>query len=162
MHLSIYLTSGINFIGNSFLLIAILDWNSLLEEEKIYYDDKCVFCIRCVDFIKKWIKPYKLEYRKLSELNNSENLNSEDNFNIKINQGRAKKAIALASEDDVMYGFNTIANILLRSKYFVIGLFMYLPPINLLGIIFYKFISKNRYLFLNNKCNDGSCDYNDH
>ena len=147
MHLSIYLTSGINFIGNSFLLIAILDWNSLLEEEKIYYDDKCVFCIRCVDFIKKWIKPYKLEYRKLSELNNSENLNSEDNINIKINQSRAKKAIALASEDDVMYGFNTIANILLRSKLFVIGLFMYLPPINLLGIIFYKFISKNRYLF---------------
>ena len=154
MHTMVYFMVGINFTGNSILLLAILDWGSLFQKGNLYYDDKCNFCIRCRDILKKYIKPTNIIYEPLSSLENKRIL--PNHYNKSLNIRRAEKAIALESESDIMYGFNTIAALLLRSKFFIFGLIMYLPPINLLGIILYKIISDNRYL-LAGKCDSGQC-----
>ena len=156
VHTSVYLLAAINFTGNTILLLGILNWNSLLEKEAIIFDDKCKFCIGSINFIKKHIKPRNLNYIKLSKVENGELDYKKYGLRNELNIRRAHKAIALISEKDLMYGYNSISNLFLRSPFFLIGLLMYIPPINLLGILIYKFISKNRYLFLG-KCKSNNC-----
>lgn len=155
-HTAVYFVAGINFTGCTILLFGILNWNSLLERQVIIFDDKCEFCIGSINFIKKYIRPRNLKYIQLSKIENGEFDFKKYGIRNELNIRRAHKAIALISENDLMYGYNSISNLLVRSPFFLIGLLMYIPPINLLGILIYKFISKNRYLF-SRKCKSNNC-----
>tara|TARA_B100000242_G_C43055458_1_gene493962 strand:- start:18787 stop:20094 length:1308 start_codon:yes stop_codon:yes gene_type:complete len=156
MHTAVYFLAAINFTGNTILLLGILNWNSLCEKEIIIFDDKCRFCQNSINFIKKFIKPKNLKYMELSKVDSSQFDLKKNGMNEQFNIRRARQAIALISENDLMYGYNTISNILVRSPFFLVGLLMYLPPINLLGILIYKIIAKNRYL-LSGKCESDNC-----
>ena len=93
---------------------------------------------------------------QLSKVENGQFDLQKNGLNESLNIRRAYQAIALITENDLMYGYNTISNILLRSPFFFVGILMYTPPINLLGILVYKIIAKNRYL-LSGKCESDNC-----
>lgn len=156
MHTAVYFLAGINFTGNTILLLGILNWNSLIEKEVLIFDDKCNFCLSCINFIRKYIKPFNLKYVQLSKVKDGKFEFKKYGMRKDLSIRRAQKAIGLVSEKDVMYGYNTIANLLIRSPFFIFGLLMYIPPINLLGIVVYKFISDNRYLIAGS-CDSGNC-----
>ena len=150
MHIAIYLLMGINFIGNCFLVLGVLDWGSITRKATIIYDDECNFCRSSIKYTRHHIKPYSIIYRPLSTLGN----HSKCALTNRISLRRTHAAMALVSSGDIMYGFNSVANLLLRSRFFLLGILMHMMPINFVGMILYKIIAKNRYLIAG-RCDSG-------
>ena len=66
---------------------------------------KCNLCIGSINFIKKHIKPRNLNYIQLSKIENGEFDFKKYGIRNELNIRIAHKAIALISENDLMYGY---------------------------------------------------------
>lgn len=147
MHSFVYLIAGINFTGNSLLLLGVINISTPFEKANIYFDDKCNFCTKSIKILQH-LKPKNIEYVKLSSIKDTQNLS--------FSKERCQKAICLTTDSDTMYGYNSIANLFLRSNFSLVGIAMHIIPLNLLGILLYYVIAKNRYLIAG-KCKNDSC-----
>ena len=53
MHVLVYYSAGINFIGSSILLFLCLDWNSLVRNGMVYYNSSSETTTRLVETLRK-------------------------------------------------------------------------------------------------------------
>ena len=44
LHVSVYYSAGINFLGSSFILLLCFDWNAPFRKATIYFDQDCGIC----------------------------------------------------------------------------------------------------------------------
>ena len=156
MHFFVYSIAGINFTGNSFLLLGVLGVDLFVAKATVIYDDRCAFCVKSIGVMRR-LSPFNVSYLGVSRLQEV-----EASLGHSIDLVRCKRAICLCvgkdgdSDGDVMYGFNVIAHLLARSYLMPFGILMFFPPFNLLGVVFYYLVSKTRYLIAGT-CDDGSC-----
>lgn len=86
LHYFVLKMAGINFLGNSILLLLCLDWNVFLKKITVYYDQDCGFCTKSVFFIKRFTFNKKIHF-----LPNASNT--------KLSSKKLKAAIGALDED---------------------------------------------------------------
>lgn len=151
MHTFVLLMVGINFTGNSILLLGVLDCSVFSEKALIVYDDNCNFCIASVNLLKRF-KPSGITFLGISKATDS--LNPKDI--LRIDFPRCKKALCLIRNGDICYGSSAISSFLLKTRIFPVGLFMHVVPFNFISASVYEIVSRNRYKIMG-KCSSGQC-----
>jgi hypothetical protein len=62
LHILVFVMAGINFIGNSLILLLCLDWNIIIRKADVYYRDDGSFCSRLLPWVKRfdWFRQINL------------------------------------------------------------------------------------------------------
>lgn len=123
--------------------------NSLKESSfQLYYDDSCPLCLKTIRYIKKWVKPIKTEYVKLSE----------SKLDKKVVHRAYNEMLLVSNANKFYWGYFTYSKMLKLSItwysgfLWIIGNLMHLPVLKTVGIKVYLYISSNRI-----KCTTSSC-----
>ena len=131
MHIFIYFLLGINFIGSCLLLLCILDWGALVRKIEIPILKKNKNQIFHIIIIKKYIKPFNIYFRD----------NQISKANEKLERGgysKNKSCFFIYSNKERKIGFDAISTILLRSRFFIFGIILHLPFINIIINLIYR------------------------
>jgi len=137
MHVLVFLMSGINFVGSSFILLLCFDYNTLVRKVTVYYDQNCGFCIKTINLVKKWDWFSRLSFLPISVLE-GENKNW-DHFTL-------TKAMGAEDENgEQYYGADAFEQIACRCPaLYPIALLMKIPGIIYIARVVYSWVAKNR------------------
>jgi len=133
LHYFVLKMAGINFLGNSILLLLCLDWNVYLKKITVYYDQDCGFCTKSVLFLKRFTFNKKIHF--LPNTSNS-----------KLSSEKLKAAIGALDEDgQTYYASEVFEQITSRSSIlYPISILFKLPGVIYLSDILYKEIARRR------------------
>jgi predicted DCC family thiol-disulfide oxidoreductase YuxK len=152
MHTFVYLMVGINFTGNSILLLGVLDISIFAENAFVVFDDRCNFCVACKNMLNS-LRPLGVKFIGISQIGKT--LTEGDKKRIDIS--RCRKAICFIRPSDICYGSSSISSLLLKSILFPLGLLMHLIPFNFISALAYHLVSRNRYRIMG-KCDSDNCE----
>ncbi len=137
LHVLVFLTAGINFIGSSFILLLCFDYNKLQRKVSVYFDGDCLFCTRVLNRIIGW------DLLKLIRLNKMQDIPES---NREFDRELLKKAMGLKDENgEIYYGADAFEQIFLRVPLLMpIGIFMQIPGMIYISRFVYRKVAKNR------------------
>ena len=144
LHILVYLSAGINFIGSSFILILCFDWNALFRRATVYYDADCGICQQTMDLISK------LDFFKLIKITPAQNLDSD-----KLDKNRLMLEMGLQEQDgSVYYGADAFEIIFTKlPPFWLLALLYKIPGVIFIARFIYKKFAANR-----NRFGDKSCE----
>ncbi|WP_449621398.1 thiol-disulfide oxidoreductase DCC family protein [Robertmurraya sp. Marseille-Q9965] len=112
------------------------------------YDRKCSLCQRTKRTFQKLDWNHKIEWISLQEYEGSQFSAVELRRELHI----------ILPDRNVLKGFDAVRKLLVKSPpTLLVGLFLYVPFMPLIGRPIYRWIAKNRYKLLTKTCTDGSC-----
>ncbi|TKC15892.1 DUF393 domain-containing protein [Robertmurraya kyonggiensis] len=112
------------------------------------YDGKCSLCQRTKRTFQKLDWNQKMEWLSLQEYEGSQ-FSAVD---------LRRELHIILPNGHILKGFDAVRKLLLKSPpTLIVGLFLYIPLIPLIGHPIYRWIAKNRYKFGAKTCTDGSC-----
>lgn len=116
------------------------------------YDENCILCQETKGRLEKIDKLGKVEWLSLQQFERAAGENPFDPKELR------KELHIILPNNRVLKGFDAVRKLLLISPLtFGMGLILYIPFVPLIGRPIYRWVAKNRHLFMKNKCNDGSC-----
>ncbi|MCP3028309.1 DCC1-like thiol-disulfide oxidoreductase family protein [Halobacillus sp. A5] len=116
----------------------------------ILYDENCYLCrqtkliLQTFDWFNlfKWMAIQKEDVSK---------------FKININD-LSKELHLITPSKKILKGYDSLRYAFIRTPLtFVVGAFMYMPGMRVIGEPLYRLIAKNRYRIFKNRCKNGSC-----
>lgn len=145
MHIFVYYSAGINFLGSSFILLLCFDWNCLVRKVKCYYDNDCGFCYKSIKIISYLDIFKKINFIPLQKLKNGE---------LGFDTKRLKDEIGLLEENnEIKYGANAFESIFEKIPSLYIFAILYkIPLVPFVADKIYKYIANNRYLISGSSC----------
>ncbi len=136
-HLLVFWLTGINFVGSAILLVTCLDWNALVRNVKVYYDDACGFCTRSVASVKRFDWFNRIHPSPISQLRDETQ---------RFDLARLKDAMGLEDENgEIYYGADAFEQIATRCPLLLpFSLFMKIPGAVYPARYVYGIIARNR------------------
>ena len=138
-HSLVLLMHGINFFGNSLIMLLCLDWNILVRKITVYYDGECVFCQRSLQWMSRFDWFRRISYRPISTLTAAQT---------DIDTGRLQHAMGVQDENrEVYYGADGFEQITTRSPALIwFALLMKIPGFIYVARYVYRIIARNRMM----------------
>ena len=145
MHITVFNTHAINFLGSSFILLLCFDWNILIRELNLIYDDNCGFCKKSLKKVKKF------------DLFNRINLipsYATEKYPNEMKKTRLDLEMGAVDENnEIFYGADAFEQVFSRVPLFwPIAILMKIPGVIYLARLCYKTIAKNRNKLSNEEC----------
>lgn len=144
MHLSVYLSCGINFLGSTFIVLLCLDYNLLFRKSIIYFDGDCGICDNVVKLLTKLDLFQRLEF---VDFNNSTVPNV-------IKKSRLPSEMALLDEDgSIYYGSDAFEIIFHKiALCYPLAILYKIPGFHLISKYIYSKFASGRHLFSKGSC----------
>lgn len=145
MHIFVYYSTGINFLGSSLILILCVDWNCLVRKVRCYYDHDCGFCVKSVNKIKKYDIFNRVNFIPMQSLD-------QGKYGFKIEQ--LKNEMGLLEENgQILYGAYAFESIFEKIPiFYIIALIYKFPLVSYFADKIYKLVAKNRHLISRSGC----------
>ena len=144
MHVLIFYTHAINFLGSSFILLLCFDWNILIRKLTLYYDDDCGFCKKSLSFIKRFDIFNLIQLVPSYKVIDSSFI---DGSRINIEMG------AKDENSEIYYGADAFEQVFSKIPLFwPIAILMKIPFIIYVARFFYKIIAENRHKLTKEGC----------
>ncbi len=145
MHILVFYTHAINFLGSSIILLLCFDWNIFYRNINLIYDDDCGFCKRSLRIVKKFDFFNHIKLTPSHKVGKNEY--GIDNERLMFEMG------AIDENKEIYYGADAFEQIFSRVFFFwPIAFLMKIP----FGIYFarsiYRLIAKNRSKLSNEGC----------
>jgi predicted DCC family thiol-disulfide oxidoreductase YuxK len=136
-HSLVFLMHGINFLGNSLIMLLCLDWNVLVRRATVYYDEECGFCQRSLHWINQFDWFGKMSYKPISALSAKQT---------EIDVGRLQHAMGVQDENgEIYYGADGFEQISSRCPALIgFSLLMKIPGCIYVARYVYNIIARNR------------------
>ena len=146
MHIIVYYTAAINFLGSSFILLLCFDWNIFLRKITVYYDGSCGFCKKSLSFIKK--------HDLFDKLNLIPSNTLKSNNTIGINTNRLNQEIGARDENgEIYYGSDAFEQIFFRTPVFwIVNLIYKVPGVIFVSRFIYSKVARNRHMLTKEGC----------
>ena len=146
LHINVYFSTGINFLGSIFILFLCFDWNALVRKAIIVYDSDCGVCTKTVILLEK-----------LDVFNRLAFVTNIENSDARFDDSRLNKEMGLAEEDgSILYGADAFEVVFHKVPIFwPIAIFLKIPSMIYFSRFIYKKFAANRYQF-----GDGLCQIN--
>ncbi len=145
MHILVYYTHAINFLGSSIILLLCFDWNIFIRKINLVYDDDCGFCKNSLSFIKKFDFFNRITQTPSYQI-------KENKFDLDIKR-LDKEMGAVDENSEVFYGADAFEQVFSKVILFwPLAILMKFP----LGMFFsrsiYRLIANNRSKLSNEGC----------
>lgn len=116
------------------------------------YDETCSLCQLSKKKIMELDVLQRIEWVSLQTYEKTPNI-------ISFNRKELRKEIHLiTSKGKVLKGFYAMRNIMLQCPLlFIFGIICYVPFADVIGNPIYRWVAKNRHIFLRQSCKDGNC-----
>jgi predicted DCC family thiol-disulfide oxidoreductase YuxK len=146
MHILVYYTHAINFLGSSVILLLCFDWNIFFREINLIYDDDCGFCKRSLRIVKRFDFFNKIVLTPSYKIKTNE-------FGLD-NERLLAEMSGVDENSEVYYGADAFEQVFSRIFVFwPIAILMKVPFVIFIARAIYKWIAKNR-----SKLSDEGCE----
>lgn len=117
------------------------------------YDHHCILCQKSKQWFMSLDWFHQIEWISLQKMEEENTLP----FGI-TGKDLRRELHVLTKEQTLFVGFYAIRKIFLQFPLtYIVGLVLYLPFADKIGVPLYRIIAKNRYRFFRKKCKDGNC-----
>lgn len=137
MHILVYYTHAINFLGSSIILLLCFDWNIFFREINLIYDDDCGFCKKSLRVVKRFDFFDKIRLTPSYKIKTNQ---------FGIDNGRLLDEIGGVDENsEIFYGADAFEQVFSRIFVFwPIAILMKIPFVIYIARSIYKLIALNR------------------
>lgn len=146
MHIIVYFSAAINFLGSSLILILCFDWNILQRKITLVYDNDCGFCKNSLRIVKKFDWFNRLSLVPSCSNNNYTNVLDVNRLNFEM--------AAVEENKEIYYGADAFEQVFSKVPLFwFIAIIMKIPGAIYVSRFVYKYIAKNRQKLSSEGCN---------
>lgn len=145
MHVIVYFSAAINFLGSSLILILCFDWNILQRKITLVYDNDCGFCKNSLRIVKKfdWFNRVSL----VPSCSNNYYTDILDVNRLNFEMG------AVEENEEIYYGADAFEQVFSKVPLFwVIAIIMKIPGTIYVSRFVYKYIAKTRHKLSSEGC----------
>lgn len=135
-----------------FFLSCLKSEGLIILKELALYDESCSLCqvskkrVMALDWLKRvnWVSLQEYEKKANNHYLNKKELRTQLHL--------------ITANGEILKGFYAIRKIMLQCPLLMIpGVICYMPFVDLFGNRVYRWVAKNRQIFLGKSCDDGNC-----